>query len=221
MTAKETILRKVRFLDLLKQRKVWGVTIGSGAYNYCFYLLLTWLPVYLESGLRLSARAAVLFAGVPWIVAAAADFLIGGYLVDRLIRGGSNADTVRRSVLIGGTALGLFIFAPALLHESRLILICLSLSLSGLSAAAAVLWTVPTLLSPPGGTGRLASVMNLANTLAAITAPVLTGYLRAATHSFVSAFAVAGVVLLLGVLSYSFLLGRIVRLPDLGEAAVV
>ena len=215
VAAKETILRKVRFLDLLKRRKVWGVTIGSAAYNYCFYLLLTWLPVYLESGLRLGARAAVLFAGVPWIVAAAADLLIGGYLVDRLIRSGSNPDTVRRSVLIGGTTLGLFIFAPSLLHQPRLILVCLSLSLSGLSAASAVLWTVPSLLAPPGGTGRLGSIMNLANTLAAITAPVLTGYLRAATHSFVPAFAVAGVVLLLGVGSYIFLLGRIVRLPDL------
>ena len=107
------------------------------------------------------------------------------------------------------------LIAAALLHEPRIILVCLSLSLSGLSAAAAVLWTVPALLAPPGGTGRLGSLINLANTLAAITAPVLTGYLRAATHSFVPAFAVAGVVLLLGVGSYSFLLGRIVRLPDL------
>ena len=218
VTAPSTIFRKVRMLDLLKERKVWGLALGSGAYNYCFYLLLTWLPVYLESGVRMSEHSAVLLAGVPWIVAAAADLAIGGYLVDRLIRGGHNPDTVRRTVLVGGTALGLFIFAPAFLHDSRVILACLTLALSGLSAAAPVVWTVPALLAPPGGTGRLGSIMNLANTLAAITAPVATGYLHASTHSFTPAFEVAGLVLLIGIASYVFLLGRLARLETQGDS---
>jgi MFS transporter, ACS family, D-galactonate transporter len=29
---------------LLRQRKVWGLTLGFAAYGYSFYLLLTWLP---------------------------------------------------------------------------------------------------------------------------------------------------------------------------------
>ena len=216
VTSPETILRKVKLTELLRQRKVWGVALGSGAYNYCFYLLLTWLPVYLESGVRMSAHTAVLLSGVPWLVAAVADFAIGGYLVDRLIRSGRNADRVRRVVLIGGTAMGLFIFAPAFLHGPRIILVCLTLALSGVSVAAPVVWTIPALLAPPGGTGRLGSIMNLANTLAAISAPVITGYLRASTHSFGPAFEVAGVVLLIGIASYVFLLGKIERVPELG-----
>ena len=35
------------FLYLLRQTKVWGLTIGFAAYGYSFYLLLTWLPGYL------------------------------------------------------------------------------------------------------------------------------------------------------------------------------
>ena len=199
--------------DLLRQRKVWGAALGSGAYNYCFYLLLTWLPVYLEKGVRMSAHRAVLLSGVPWGMAAIADFAIGGFLVDWLIRHGWNADAVRRTVLVGGTAMGLFVFAPALAHQPLVVVVCLGLGLSGLAAAAPVVWSMPALLVPPNGTGRVGAVMNLANQIAAITAPIATGYISARTHSFGAAFVVAGVILLLGIASYVFLLGRIERVP--------
>ena len=210
--AAERNAREISLGSLVRQRKVWGVALGSGAYNYCFYLLLTWLPVYLELGVRMSARSAVLLSGVPWMVAAFADFAIGGVLVDSLIRRGSNPDRVRRAVLLGGTAFGLWIFAPAILHAPFAIVVCLTLAISGLAAAAPVLWTIPTLLSPPGGVGRLGSLINFVNQIAAISAPVVTGYLRSSTHTFGAAFAVAGVLLLLGIASYALLLGKIVRM---------
>ncbi len=40
--------------DLLRQRKVLAAAIGSGAYNYSFYLLLTWMPFYLQKGVRMT-----------------------------------------------------------------------------------------------------------------------------------------------------------------------
>lgn len=203
---------KVRMADLLKRKKVWGAALGSGAYNYCFYLLLTWLPVYLQQGVRMSEHRAVLLSSIPWLFAAVADLLIGGLLVDALIQRGRNPDRVRRAVLIGGTAMGLFIFAPALTHASGLVVICLSLGLGGLAAAAPVVWMLPALLAPPGGSGRVGGIMNLANQVAAISAPIATGYISARTHSFALAFVVAGVVLFLGVVSYIVLLGRIEQL---------
>ena len=216
----EAQARKVVLGDLLRQRKVWGAALGSGAYNYCFYLLLTWLPVYLERGTRLSARNALLLSGLPWILAAVADFAIGGVLVDALIRSGRNADTVRRTVLLGGTGLGLLVLAPAFSSDALPVLVCLSLALSGLSAAAPVVWTIPSLLAPPGGVGRVGSVMNLANQLAAITAPILTGYIRVSTHSFGAAFALAGIVLFFGLAGYALLLGKIDRITlPLAETA--
>ena len=73
----EQSARQFALVDLLRQKKVWGVALGSGAYNYCFYLLLTWMPVYLEKGVRLSAKRAVLLSGIPWLLAAVADFAVG------------------------------------------------------------------------------------------------------------------------------------------------
>jgi MFS transporter, ACS family, D-galactonate transporter len=39
---------------VLRQRKVWGLTLGFAAYGYSFYLLLTWLPGYLETQLHMT-----------------------------------------------------------------------------------------------------------------------------------------------------------------------
>jgi len=199
--------------DLLRHRKVIGVALGSGAYNYCFYLLLTWLPFYLQKGLKMSTRNAVLWSAVPWLVSGIVGFLVGGLLPDVLIRRGHDSSTARRTILIAGTAFGLLILAPAFINQPAIVLVCLSLSLSGLSAASPVLWTLPSLLAPPGSTGRVGSIMNQANQIAAIVAPIATGYISTWTHSFAAAFLVAGAILVGGIASYVLLLGRIERIP--------
>ena len=211
-SAVEVEAREVRLMDLLRKQKIWGLALGSGAYNYCFYLLLTWLPVYLQKGLKMTSRGAVLWSAVPWLFAAAAGFGIGGVLVDALLRRGADANKVRRAVLIGGTACGLFVLAPVVLREPVGVLVCLTVALSGLSAASPVLWSLPSLVAPAGGTGRVGGIMNLSNQIAAIVAPIATGYISAWTHSFAGAFGLAGVILLAGIASYAVLLGRIERI---------
>ena len=199
----------IRLTTLLSQPKIVGAALGSGAYNYCFYLLLTWMPVYLQRGLRMTSHHAVLWSAVPWLFAASAGFGIGGLLVDRLIRRGWNPDKVRRSVLIAGTSAGLFIFAPAVVSQPLAALVCLSIAASGLAAASPVIWTLPSLLAPAVATGRVAAIINLSNQIAGISAPIATGYIIYWTHSFDGAFLLASIVLALGIASYIFLLGPI------------
>jgi MFS family permease len=199
---------------LLKERKVLAAAIGSGAYNYSFYLLLTWLPFYLQKGLKMTGQQSVLWSAVPWTAAAVVGFAVGGALTDIMVRRGYDASVVRKTILIVGTSMGLFVLAPAFLHQASVVLVCLSLSLSGLAAASPVLWTLPSLLVPSGSTGRVGAIMNQSNQIAAIIAPIATGYLTTWTHSFVAAFLVAGLILLIGVASYVFLLGRIEIVPS-------
>jgi ACS family D-galactonate transporter-like MFS transporter len=51
--------------------------------------------------------------------------------------------------------------------------------------------------------------MNFANNMMGVAAPMVTGYVVGSTQSFANAFMVAGFVLLVGVASFAFLLGRI------------
>ena len=217
----ENTVRHIPLLPLLRKRKILGAALGSGSYNYCFYMLLTWMPVYLQRGLNMTAHNAVLWSAVPWLCAAATGFGIGGVLVDKLLRNGADADRVRRSVLIGGTFFGLFVVAPVFFHQPRVVLICLALALSGLAAASPVVWTLPSLLAPHSAAGRVGGIMHLSNPIAGISAPIITGYISHATHSFAGAFLVAGVILLTGIGCYIVLLGRIERIhfhtPALAE----
>jgi len=199
--------------DLLRQRKVLAAAIGSGAYNYSFYLLLTWMPFYLQKGVRMTSRQAVLSSAIPWLAAAVVGFTGGGILTDALVRRGYDASTVRKTILVVGTGMGLFVLAPVFFHQPQVILICLSLSLSGLAAASPILWTLPSLLAPPGSTGRVGAIMNQSNQIAAIIAPIVTGYISTWTHSFAAAFLIAGIILAIGIASYLTLLGRIEPFP--------
>ncbi len=194
---------------LLRRRKVIGLAVGFGSYNYVFYLLLTWLPVYLSKTLHIDLAHSFLYTGIPWLFATAADLFIGGWMVDALIRRGWSANAVRRTVLISGTALGLGILGAAGAHTITQAVFWISVSIGGLSAAAPVGWSAPSLIAPGDSVGSVGAIMNTSNQISGIVAPAVTGYLVGVRHSFRAAFFVAAAYLLVGIASYIFLLGEI------------
>ena len=199
---------------LLKQRKVYGLALGWGAYNYTFFLLLNWLPSYLSVSLHMDLFHSVFYTSVPWLFATFTDVLVGGWLVDSLIERGWNANRVRQTVMVGGMLFGLALFGANTAHNPRSALIWISLALGGLAAAAPVAWTVPSLISPRESVGTLGGAANFCGQMAAISAPIVTGYIVSGTHSFAAAFMTATVILLLGIVGYIFLLGRIEAIPE-------
>jgi len=199
---------------LLRQRKVYGLALGWGAYNYSFYLFLNWLPTYLAIAHHMDLLHSAFYTSAPWLFATFTDLVVGGWLVDALIQRGCNANRVRQFVLIAGTAFGLAIFGAAHPHSAFAALCWISLALGGLAAAAPVAWTVPSLIAPRDSVGTLASIANMSGQFAAISAPIITGYIVSATHSFASAFITAAVILFLGIFGYAFLLGRIEPITD-------
>jgi len=55
--------------------------------------------------------------------------------------------------------------------------------------------------------------MNFAVNLMGIAAPIATGLIVKATHSFIGAFLAAAAILVVGILAFIFLLGRIETMP--------
>ncbi len=198
---------------LLRQRKVLGLVTGFFGYNYCFYLLLYWMPSYF-SALHLDALHSVFYTSVPWLVATVADLLVGGWLVDVLIRRGYKDTVVRKTVLVAGTSFGLAIAGAMSTRNPALALLWISLALGGLSAAAPVGWSVPSLIAPGDSVGKVGGILNFGNQIAGICSPIVTGYLAGPENSFSSAFAVAAAILLIGIAAYIFLLGKIEQIPD-------
>jgi len=202
---------------LLQQRKVLGMVLGFGSYNYVFYLLLTWLPGYLSIQLHLDLMHSFLYTGFPWLIATFADLAIGGLLADALIQRGWNASRVRKVILVGGTTCGLGILGAANVHSPLPALLWISLSIGGLSAASAIGWSIPSLITPRSSVGSVGGIINFSNQISGISAPIITGYLVQSLHSFAWAFGVSAIYLVIGITAYIMLLGRIE--PMFPEAA--
>ncbi len=199
---------------LLMQRKVLGLAIGFGSYNYVFYLLLTWLPSYLSFALHIDLLHSFLYTSVPWIFATITDIVVGGWLVDFLVQRGWNASLVRRVILIGGTAFGLGILGAAQAHTATRALIWISISIGGLAAAAPVGWSLPSLIARRNDVGKVGGIVNFSNQISGISAPIVTGYLVTAFHSYAWAFGVAAAYLMIGIAAYIFMLGKIEGSPE-------
>jgi ACS family D-galactonate transporter-like MFS transporter len=88
-------------------------------------------------------------------------------------------------------------------------LLWISLSIGGLSAAAPIGWSIPSMIAPRGSVGTVGGIVNLSNQISGIAAPIITGYVVAATRSYAWAFRIAAIYLCLGIGSYILLLGKI------------
>lgn len=197
---------------LIARRKVLGLALGFGSYNYTFYLLLTWLPSYLSNALHIDLLHSFLYTGVPWLFATVTD-LAAGWGSDVLIQRGWDAGRVRKTVLVCGTAFGLGILGAAHAHTATVALLWISISIGGLSAAAPVGWSIPSMIAPRGSVGTVGGIINFSNQLSGIAAPIITGYVIAATGSYAWAFGISAAYLVVGIASYLLLLGRIEQIP--------
>lgn len=204
---------------LLKKAKVWGLTIGFAAYGYSFYLFLTWLPGYLVQTMHMSILKSAGFAAIPWAVATVADLLVGGWLIDHLIARGHDETRVRKGVLVCGMVLGLAVFGATMTTNPLWAIVWISIALGGLASAAPVGWSLPSLIAPKGGVGTIGGIMNFVNNLMGVAAPVVTGYIVGATNSFANAFLIAGVILVVGIISFVFVMGRIEPIAEPDEQA--
>jgi ACS family D-galactonate transporter-like MFS transporter len=199
---------------LLRQPKVWGLTIGFGAYGYSFYMFLTWLPSYLVTMMGMSILKSATFAAIPWAVASVFDIGVGGWLIDFLLARGADETRVRKTVFVVGMLFGLAVTGAAFTTSPVWATVWISIALSGLAAAAPVAWSLPSLIAPKGGIGAVGGIMNFACNAMGIAAPIASGYILEYTHSFAWAFLVAAAVLVVGILGIVLLLGDIETMPD-------
>jgi Sugar phosphate permease len=199
---------------LLRQPKIWGLTLGFTAYNYSFYLFLTWLPGYLQKQMHLSVMTSGWYTVIPWLIATLTDFFIGGALVDSLVARGKDSTRVRRIIVTIGMLLGLAVFGAPFAGSPLVATIWISISLGGLAFAAPVIWSIPAIIAPKGSVGSVGSIMNLMGNVAGIVAPIVAGLVIDRTGSFTINFFIAGGILVLGILSFIFLLGNIKQIEE-------
>src|SRR5260221_13549466 len=89
------------YLVLLKQRALWGSSVGQFFSTYSYYFVLTWLPLILVKSYGYSVKEMAQIGAGVYAIHAASSALIG-WASDRWIMAGASVNRVRKTLLVSG-----------------------------------------------------------------------------------------------------------------------
>ena len=188
-------------LELLKSPSMWGAMIAQAAGIYTLYLLLFWLPSYLQDTKHLTIMKTGLYTAVPWAIAVPVSIALG-IVSDRLLRSETLLLGHRRAMVIFCVLLSAVVVFVPFTENTTLILALFALSLSGINAAISLnLSLVTDLVHRARDVGKAISLTILSGNIFGLLAPIITGYVVAGLGAYDWAFGIAAILLLIGALA--------------------
>src|SRR3954471_6844454 len=196
------------YAEILRQRSLWGACLAQFCYSYPFYLVLTWLPLYLVNSQHLSLGS---MAGVTAALYAlqATAAVISGWGSDMLIRSGHSPTLVRKGFVTAGMAGTGALFAGAAVTSGIPAMVMLVASGFTVGLSGTMVFTIGQTLAGPRAGGRWMGFQNMVGNFSGIAAPIITGMVVDWSGSFAGAFLVAAALSVLGILSWVFVVQRI------------
>jgi sugar phosphate permease len=192
-------------MRILRERALWAASLGHFASNYNFYFILSWLPFYLVRARGFSLQSMGAIAGFAYLINAAAA-LLAGWAIDALVRSGHSASTLYKAAMaLNHVASILAMIGMALLPLPGS-LACLFIFQIVLGLSSPGIYAIAQIMAGPAAAGRWVGVQNCCANIAGIVAPQLTGILIDATGSFTSAFVLAALVNVFGLVAWVWIL---------------
>jgi len=183
---------------LLSQCSVWGLVVTQACLVYTAYLFLTWLPSFLQSTRELSTMNTGYLTAIPYLVTILLGLAVAR-LSDRLLSSADIRAGRRRNFIAAMALLALLILLAPVVSSLWQLLIVLTLVLTGSTTGAGLNFTLASdLLRNPADVPRVIAITALGGNLFGLIAPIITGYVVAATGGYDWAFRVAAVLLLCG-----------------------
>jgi MFS family permease len=196
------------FRELLAKRQLWGASIGHFCSNYPFYMVLSWLPLYLVKSQGYSITAMAQLCGVAYALAAVVCFG-SGWLADRWIAGGANTSHVRLTMMCSVHLTWVLCMTACGLGSARMAVAGLVVSAVAMGLGGCNLYTIGQTLAGPQASGKWIGVQNCIGNLAGILAPVITGALIDWTGRYSVAFLVTGAISACGAGAWLLLVRRV------------
>jgi MFS family permease len=193
---------------ILRQRALWGASIGNFGNNYSFFFILAWLPTYLVKARGFSMDEMATIATPAYALSAVAA-VVGGFGIDRWVRAGRSPNGAYKGLMALSyiTGLATMIGIVSLPRTGSITCLCIYELFGGL--ASPCIFGVSQIFAGPGATARWVGVQNLCGNLAGILAPALTGVLVDLSGSYVSAFVVAAIANIVGCIGWVFVMPKV------------
>jgi len=196
------------FRELLSKRQLWGASVGHFCSNYPFYMVLSWLPLYLVKSQGYSITRMAQLCGVVYALAAIVCYG-GGWLADRWIANGANTSHVRLAMMCSVHLIWVVCMTACGLGSARTAIAGLMVSSFAMGMGGCTLYTIGQTLAGPRATGKWVGVQNAIGNFAGIVAPVATGALIDWTGRYSVAFLVTGAVSVCGAGAWLLLVRRV------------
>jgi ACS family glucarate transporter-like MFS transporter len=196
--------------QLLGSRMLLGVYVGQYCITTLTYFFLTWFPVYLVEGRGMSILKVGLVASLPALCGFVGGIL-GGVFSDTLIRRGHSLTVARKTPIVAGMLLSVSMIACNYVEAQWAVVGIMALAFFG-KGIGALGWAVVSDTSPRDIAGLSGALFNTFGNTAAITTPIVIGYLVKGSGQFASALVFVGANAVVAVLSYLLVVGEIKRL---------
>ncbi len=199
----------MKWYELLKYRNIWAMCLGFFMINYTSYFFITWLPTYLVKEKGMGMLAMGFAAMMPLLIAMVVE-VAAGWASDKVYSKGWLSLTATRKVfLIGGLLMASCIGLAAFAESAVMAVVLLCIAKSGTTVAASQVWALPGDVAPKNMTSVVAGLQNSVSNMGGVVGPIVTGAILQATGSFTMALLLSSGLLLIGILNYAFLLGKV------------
>ena len=199
----------VPWRKLFAHRNIWAMCIGFFMINYNSYFFITWLPTYLVKERGMGLMEMGVMASLPLLISMFTEVL-AGWASDRVYSSGRLSLTATRKLfLIVGLAMASSIGLAAFAQSAVMAVVLLCIAKSGMTVAASQVWALPADVAPKNMVSMVAGVQNSVSNMGGVVGPIVTGAIVGATGSFVAALVFSSALIVLAIINYLFLLGKV------------
>ncbi len=195
--------------QLLTNRMLLGVYVAQYCITTLTYFFLTWFPVYLVKERGFSILNAGFVAALPAICGFMGGVL-GGIISDALLRNGKSLTFSRKAPIVVGMLLSTSMIACNYVDSAAVVVGIMAFAFFG-KGLGALGWAVVSDTSPKEIAGLSGSLFNTFGNTAAITTPIVIGYIVGGSGSFNGALVFVAANAVVAVISYLFVVGEIKR----------
>lgn len=192
-------------LAWMQTRAAAATFLGLFCFNYAFYFLSAWLPIYLLQERHFTMSEMATFSALPYGATALSSFAIGLYADHRVRRGAASGPLRRRLAVLGLLLAAAPLLGVTLPHKAAA-LSCLLVSFLGMGLFTANIWAITQTLAGPQRAGSWTGWQNACGNLGGVVAPLVTAWCMESGGGFLLAFAIATALLFAAAGFYGLLL---------------
>ena len=184
-------------------RNLIGSCLGYFSFGYYQYMLMTWLPDYFVHVRHFQLLKAGVYAAASYLIWGFGQ-AAGGWLGDAMVGWGWSETTVRKGLISASYVSGLLLI-PAVLVSNPQVAMLLVAGSSLVGVSSSNILVIMQNCAPHGEVGSWIGFGNFVGNLGGVLSPFVTGVLISWTGSYFPGFALAPLVLVVGILPFWFI----------------